>query len=228
MRGDNLTTRRAKRGRIIEVQPGPDAIYFSLPTLCDLLPELEPDEREAALEVRPLPEDEWRQIEFVSRQDATPVREILDELAQVEPDRVQGHPFSALYVRDELPTSLASLEIPAEAVRTELPTHTFTPCLRLATGDGIRTVRGGFAAFLGDIGTLYGVEGDGALTTLALQPFPSKYEVEELSIERVARFCDRYGLFLVDWYRRTIVEMNPVFLDEWLERARNLGRLLIL
>ena len=109
--GGNLTTRRAKRGTIVEVQPGPEAIYFTLPTICDQLPALDPDEAAAALEVRPLADDEWRQIEFVSRQDWTPIHEALDELARVEPNPVHAPLLSALYVRDELPTSLASLEI---------------------------------------------------------------------------------------------------------------------
>ena len=226
--GGNLTTRRAKRGTIVEVQPGPEAIYFTLPTICDQLPALDPDEAAAALEVRPLADDEWRQIEFVSIQDWTPIHEALDELARVEPNPVHAPLLSALYVRDELPTSLASLEIPAEAVRTELPTRTFTPRLRLATADGVGAVRGGFAAFLNDLGTVYGVLGDDVVKTLALHPFPSEYEIDEDAIERVARFCDRYGLLLVDWCRTTTVEINPVFLVGWLERARKLGRVLIL
>lgn len=162
----------------------PKTILFSLPTIENAMPPLEPGggpESDAACTMH---EDDWRQHELVSARFEPEIAAELADIRKVHDDR-KGPGFTSIHVRSRIPEPLGGRTI----ALADLAAALGDPA-REAVGVGGSIVTGGFAFAIGD-GHIYGRE-DGGL-------------VRELGVDRgtdpsgLAAFARANQLVLVDW-----------------------------
>lgn len=167
----------------------PRRILFSLPTLCEVTPEL--DTVAAPAGARILHEDDWRQIEFAPHRNLSHVERELGELTTFTRLYRKGPGWSQIYLRKEHPTPLAWQAFHV----TSLPELSHSP---LAVNG--RTVQDGFALHDGGPWFLYGqTTRDGDVLQLGLSPAPEPPSLRFASaVSDLARTAD---CLLIDWYR---------------------------
>jgi hypothetical protein len=98
----------------------PKDLLFSLPTLADRLP----DGTKAASEVPGafhLPEDDWRQVEFVGAFQADAVEAELERLRTFMDRHRKGVGYTEVHVRDARPDGLGPLAIGVDQLELLLP-----------------------------------------------------------------------------------------------------------
>jgi len=183
----------------------PRDLLFSLPTICDELPAVDPQaSREDCLLLR---EDDWRQIELVSTSVDHVVRAELAAIQRVFDDEsVTGSTgdvvgFRNIHVRTQ-PTAPLARALPAAALPRVLRTvrHTYR-----AVAVGGAVAAGSFAFGLGPV-TVYGVSVVGEVTAMGL--VMDARDGEAAVDEAAAGLADllrAYDLMIVDWCHRAVV-----------------------
>jgi hypothetical protein len=174
----------------------PQDILYSLPTICDPLPAVEP--APAPADVLQLHEDEWRQVELISRSlgatanaELDAVQRVYEESSKRDPDgRIVG--FQKIHVR-----TMAPLAGPVSRQRLwdllPAPRHEHQG---VTFGGGARLAVGSFALSRGGV-TWYGLADHDAVTVLGLQ-LDGDRPATAADIEPVLHAFD---LVLVDWCR---------------------------
>ena len=163
----------------------PNEILFSLPTIENALPPMEPEPPEGAAEgAAALREDDWRQVELVAGTFAVEIAGELEAIRAIHQDERRGAGFAKLHVRERIPQPLAGVTLRVEDVRAALGSPVRQ---ELAVGNG--RVAGGFA-FAASEGFVYGRQDGGAVVELGLANAPAN--------ALVALFR-AHGLVLVDW-----------------------------
>jgi len=177
----------------------PKSILFSLPTLCDGTPAVEPGTRPD--NCYSLHEDDWRQIEFVPQANRAYIDSELQSLAAFKLQNRRGPGWTSVYLRREhpVPLSTVGLHLPQTLSLSESP-------LWLGSGPpwgGL--VKGGFA--LSDITnwSIYGQRvANGQVVQLAVSNGAS--EPSRVLVSTIRELVDNFGLLLVDWYAASIVD----------------------
>jgi hypothetical protein len=179
----------------------PNKILFSLPTICDPAPAVDPIAPPAGAKV--LHEDDWRQIEFVAAANQEHINHELKTLIAFKNEHNRGQGWAQVYNRKEHPVPLATLEVPVSA----LPK---TSMNALAIGGGPPwggTVRGGFALDGGREWFIYGQHNDdGKIVNLAIQPGQANPGTE--FVAAIINVSKNHDLLLVDWYATKIVDTS--------------------
>ena len=171
----------------------PSTLLYSLPTICDPLPDAEDDLAADGLLIL---EDLWRQVEFIARAHE---REIDGELAAIESIHAHesaGIGFKNLHVRTAIGSPLSpppAFEDVADLCRgfrrAELGYH---PAGHRIV-DGFAFVQDGALA-------LYGIAAAGRVQILGIQS-SGDGNVAADTVEGLRRFADAHDLLLVDWCR---------------------------
>ena len=190
----------------------PKDILFSLPTLCDPAPAVDPTPPSAGH--RTLHEDDWRQIEFVTHTNLEHIRKELASLIAFKQEHRRGPGWTQVYMRSEHPAALST----AVLRFSSLPS---LPASALTIGSGPPwggTVVGGFA--LTDAGDwfIYGQRSDdGHIIQLAVSPGRSiASEKFASALSEIAKGAD---LLLVDWYASSLVDTStPASVLAWARR----------
>jgi hypothetical protein len=178
----------------------PRELLFSIPTLNDGLPAVDPDAhfaRESAAAL--LHEDDWRQEEFTPVGNREFVRQVLAQLDSHRAVHAQGLGFREVHVRDEPSIRLESLGLAPGDIRAVVGSSRVPLYLN---GTQPSRVRGGFAMILKDVGYLYGQEVDGVVTALGLGLVGSGLG----DVASLGGLTERYGLLFVDWIRGVVIE----------------------
>lgn len=164
----------------------PKDVLYSLPSIEDVLPERGPaPEGTEALTIEP---DDYRQVELVRDALSTEVDVELDDVRRVLSGRRKGAGFDEIHVRKRVPSPLDGARVTLAEVEAAAGAKSRPLALRGQHG----AVKGGFAIPLAD-GMIYGVERDGALTTLGLH---GAYDEAAGLLHPVAL---AHRLALVDW-----------------------------
>jgi len=186
------TMRLKVRLRPIEtIDPG--ELLYSLPTISD---DIAPsDGAMADGSETSLREDDWRQIECVSRALETEIDAELADIQAVHENAREGIGFRAIHVRRRIPEPLGAAAIGL----ADLERRFGRPSSDLRLHDSGRRIDGGLCYDLGGGWTLYGLAGADGVAVLAVAPAggaPAPSPVEAL-----AALCRDHGLLLVDWCR---------------------------
>jgi hypothetical protein len=182
----------------------PRRILFSLPTLCEVTPEL--DTVPAPAGARVLHEDDWRQIEFVPHRNLTYLDRELSALAAFTKRHRKGAGWSQIHLRKEHPTPLAWRALHL----TSLPELTRSP---LAVNG--RTVQDGFALHDGGPWFLYGQSTPGGdVQQLGISPAPAAPSARfAAAVSHIARTAD---CLVIDWYAAVSVDAaSPESVLRW-------------
>jgi hypothetical protein len=181
----------------------PKDILFTLPTLCDMAPPLQPMVAAAPEAAVSMHEDDWRQVEFVADGDRAAVDRELGELRRFKLEKQAALGWTDVYIRKDRPESVRPLGIRLPDI-LQAARAASTRDVYLTTGSGAAKVHRGFAVAVGDL-TLYGhSEADATVASLGLlAPLPGILSAETRTA--LLALCRAYGLFVVDWYRVEVV-----------------------
>ena len=171
----------------------PSTLLYSLPTICDPLPDAEDD---LVADGFLILEDLWRQVEFVARAHEREIDRELAAIAAIHANESESIGFKNLHVRTEIGSPLSpppSFEDMADLCRgfrrAELGYHP----------SGHRIVDG-FAFVQGGALALYGIAADGRVQILGVQSSGDGKTGAD-TVESLRRFADAHNLLLVDWCR---------------------------
>jgi hypothetical protein len=173
-------------------------LLFSIPTLCDTLPAT------TAAPVPPgtftIPEDDWRQMEFVAVADRAPVQKQLTELHEFKQKHRKGIGWDSVYVRHDRKDALLPSHIPWSKLTAVIG----EPGSLLAIDSGKPLlVPGGFSKAIARGVVLYGQNANGTLASLALDINGTNPDLDEAR-SLLQRLADTLGLDVVDWYNERL------------------------
>jgi hypothetical protein len=171
--------------RLVAAAPG--APRFDHATVEALRPHLVAVPAGVEVTVR-LPDDAWRQVEFVRATASAAVDAELVEVRRVTAEHRAPHGFTECHRRTRLPDPLAGARVTVAALAAALGVEARPFALR----DHAGAVEGGFALPYSDA-VVYGVARDGFVSVLAVHGF-----LEDIvgSLHPIAL---EQGLILVDW-----------------------------
>ena len=183
------------------VKLDPSELLYSLATISNELPPIEPGTTKLEKQVVELHEDDWRQVEFVAMAQQ---EQIVAELAAIgriyQEQRTEEGYFRAIHVRAGLPEPLAGAAITlAEVIAAFDP-----PPVRLdgiAYRDVAGLVANGFALrLLSGIELLGVIDEAGHIAVLCLSHARPNNALER-DLPALSRFAQAHRLCLISWYR---------------------------
>lgn len=182
-----------------------EKILYMLPTISDDLAASEGAKADGSEVV--LLEDDWRQIELVSRGLTAEVLRELDDIRTVREESSEGSGFSTIHVRSRIPDPLAGC-ILALADLEELFGSTSSA---LRFHDRGHRISGGFCYDLGGNWMLYGTTAGQRPRVLGLAPSAETCTAPAPHFsESLADLCRAHGMLLIDWCRCTLAEAGSV------------------
>jgi hypothetical protein len=190
----NLTLRKVNPAGNVS----PDEIRYSLPTICDAIPDVAAGTSKRGRRVLELHEDDWRQVEFVSRSCQDEIEQGLANIFQIYRDQQgEGGAFRELHVRKEVAEPLRDARLTLGRAQDQFgPPAPPLEGLAYRREDGL--IEGGFA-FKGRSGLqFYGRERDGRLVALGLL-FNGSHGPVDQDGHAVAALMRGHDLCLVDW-----------------------------
>jgi hypothetical protein len=188
----------------------PRDMLYSLPTLCDALPPVDP--AHTAANLLQLHEDDWRQVELVSANFADVVATELAAIQQVyDAHTVTGAQgglvgFRDLHVRVH-PQAPLIPPLPQAAIRQLLPTQRSFAGVGFLDGAG--TAVGSFAFGCGPF-NVYGLAAGDTVTVLGLQLGRARFNAANGTAAGLEGVMRAFALTLVDWCRCTVVDADSV------------------
>jgi hypothetical protein len=183
----------------------PRSILFSLPSICDRLAAvgtgaLRGDELLMA-------EDDWRQLELVSRQFAPQADAEIQAIRRIHEEEWTGVAWRNLHVRSQPDPPIAAALTRAD-VAGSLAGVTFRGVGYEGTASPIES---GFSFVTEDGLRGYGVEKDGRVTVLGIVQSTGASSPDR-SVHALAELARRFDLLLANWCRCALVEPDsPLF-----------------
>lgn len=172
----------------------PNTLRYSLPTICDALPEAEDvvvgDDGFLFFE------DDWRQIEFVSRAHEADIEQELAAIRLIHANDAEEVGFNNIHVRSVIGTP----------IQVSVALHGLAgichgcPRSELGCQPGGHRVMDGFAFSAGESLVLFGVAADDLVSTLCLQ-HSGAAEIDHALTAALAQFAADHDLYLIDWCR---------------------------
>lgn len=192
------------RLRPIETLEAQEILYL-LPTISDDLAGSEGAKADGG-EVL-LSEDDWRQIELVSRGLQAEILQEFDDIETIREEARQGSGFNRIHVRSRIPDplkgsalGLADLEARFGPASSAVRFH-----------DHGRRITGGFRYDLGGNWMLYGTAAGQQPRVLALAPSADTRTAPAPHLsEALDDLCRGHGMLLIDWCRCTLAEADSV------------------
>ena len=170
----------------------PSDLLFSLATISDILPNLVAAPLENIFVVH---EDDWRQVELISRDFEHAVKEEFAAIRGIYENHRQGVAFKKLHVRKLIPTPLSGSALPLDEVKQIFGVaHEY---LGVAFSSAAAVVDGGFAFRASNEAVLWGDQSEtGLITTFCVSGHP------ELQFSQpMADFLNNHNLLFADWLR---------------------------
>ena len=192
-------------------------ILFTLPTLCNEIPQILSGSTKKGKNVFELHEDDWRQIEFISLSYRSVIYSELAEIRSIyreaSVNNGQFLAFKNIHMRQQINTPLL------EKITVDQFARFFTPDLYSYEGvsyqgvDGL--VDGGFA-FRTSVALFYGQQVEGIVKFLGIKV------VERASAENkdiaysFQNFMETYHLYLIDWCKAQLIIANGEVIGKFL------------
>jgi hypothetical protein len=203
----------------------PKDILYTLPTICSAIPAIAPGTSRHSKQVFEIHEDDWQQIEFVSRiygdaidTQLAEIRRIYDEASTDNGDFLA---FKRLAPRMQITNTISSA-IPLSQLVALLPEPQLYDGISYPQELGL--IKGGFAYKVSN-SILYGQATNGLVQILALHGMPGESEAVPALAPAFASMMSRYELYLVDWCTMTLLEPEARAIQDYLH-ARQHTRLL--
>ena len=200
-----LWTRRASTTGDRVQWMDPRKILFSLPTIYDTQPALDPPRADAPVTCQ-LHEDDWRQIEFVSASDRAAVEREIAGVREFQQAHKKEFGWDEIFVRKERPDALAPRHIALDSLVKALAGAATLEPLFMETAGRPAQVRGGFAIPLAGSVFAYGQTSNGELVSLCLSRLPEG--VAQTPLRSLLAFAAAHQLLLVDWYRQDWIPVH--------------------
>jgi len=181
------------------VQPMPPGeLLFSVPTISAELGAGEGSEPPDK-DVFQIHEDDWRQIELVSRTFEHEIDSEIADIRAVYDDRKPGGAFTRVHVRERVPSPLTDKQIRiAELERLLPPRRTYNA---VGVQRSLGTFQGSFAWTVDERFTLWGVEDESNLVRVLCVTLSGDTNGSEKWGKIFGRLCSDHELYLVDWCR---------------------------
>jgi hypothetical protein len=194
----NLFGRREERA----ATPGsrtmnPKNILFSVPTLSDDMPVLDPIDKPPSRSDVVLHEDDWSQLEFFPRTAAGEIRRLLTELKTFEQANRKSSGWKKPYVRKIARTPVISAPEPLKQLEARLGTGAGGAAFITETNAFLGRVHSGFTFDLGGNIQLYGYTQKNDVPVLAASVGPNADNMKLAAAFMKLNKSD--GLMLVDW-----------------------------
>ncbi len=187
-------------------------ILFSLPTISNEIASRSqiPKTDQSALEMH---EDDWRQIEFVSKELIVSINSEVTEIRRVIESGMNKSGFEKCHVRQGLSSPLPELKFDVVA-------SIFSQ--NMNTLDGVcyfqypNLIADGFAFRSGDL-SVYGVQSNGMVNVLGFREISVKPAHLENLVLRVQTLMTQHELLLVDWCRAQVVPDDAAVIRQYLQ-----------
>ncbi len=154
-----------------------------------------------------LQEDDWRQIELVSRGLTAEILQEFDDIRAVCEGARQDPGFSRIHVRSRIPEPLAGSALGL----ADLEAFFGPASSALRFHDRGHRISGGFRYDLGGDWMLYGTAAGQRPRVLALAPSGDTRDAPAPNLsEDLNDLCRAHGLLLIDWCRCTLAEAGSV------------------
>ncbi|MDX1576553.1 MAG: hypothetical protein R3285_10190 [Kiloniellales bacterium] len=154
-----------------------------------------------------LSEDDWRQIELVSRGLTAEVLQEFDDIRAIRKDARQGSGFNRIHVRRRIPDPLAGSAL----TLADLEELFGAASSALRFRDRGHRISGGFRYDLGGDWMLYGTAAGKRPRVLALAPSDDTCTAPAPQLsEALSELCRKHDLLLIDWCRCTLAEPGSV------------------
>jgi len=210
-----LTLRKVRIGTI-----SPKNVLFSLPTICDKIPGIDPGTSKLGKKTVELHEDDWRQVELVAQCHQAEIDVCLSHIRRIYTEqRTDNGFFRKLHVRKEVAAPLEGGGLLFTDLRRFLPTLTALDGLSYRGVAGL--IADGFA-FESAFGLrLYGVRQGVAVTILGLSVEHAGPQVERDG-PSLATLMRANELCLIDWCGLRQLPDSDAEVAAWL-RSRAAG-----
>jgi len=180
----------------------PNTILFSVPTLADALPPLEPVAAQPAGPYCIFHEDDWLQTELLPRETVNAAESLMAELKAFELHHRENVGWHKVFVRYHTFGDTLPLRFTLDAIAEE-----FAPVpageLYLVTSGAAMRVTGGFSFDLDGKAWLYGHATEGAVHSLGLAIAAD--DAHNTMLDAFNRLSEIYPLILADWRAQFIV-----------------------
>jgi hypothetical protein len=199
----------------------PKTLYFSLATINDALPAIDPAAKPSATDLT-IHEDDWRQFEAISR---TFDAEVKDELSGVqrifkEKSKPSGEYriFSEIHIRKRIPRPLSAPLAWAEllAAAGVQPASVSGVGLR---GQGL--IKDGFSFRIGRL-TIFGVRHGASVDVLCLD-LARTPGLSEAEAQRLASFLERAKVVVVHWPSATVLAEKQALMSFLVQKDEKKG-----
>ncbi len=179
----------------------PSRLLFSVPTIADATPTATSPRPTGA--VFDLPEDDWRQIEFVHIDALDAVRAEIAAIQRVHDEQRLDAGYRACHVRREATAPLRGTTVWLDALRGAFQ-HVTTTFDAFALRGHEHAVDSGFAFRTASGLTVYGVAPEGRVTVCGMIPDRTR-KAPPLDAAALATIRNTHGLLFVDWCARIVV-----------------------
>jgi hypothetical protein len=184
----------------------PSAVLFSVPTIFERAPAVESGKQTHGDKDFGIDEDDWRQIEFVPRQNLAGLTNLLAEVVAFEKANRQSTGWKNTFVRKEYAASLESAHLSFQKLLASFTPLPSPSALFLTSGEYYAMVTGGFSFRVQGLGNLYGRRVEDRVLELGFE-YDKANPVSRIGLSELYGYCDQNQLVLVDWYRRQIVSL---------------------
>lgn len=181
----------------------PNKILFSIPTLSEDIAELEPVKQAPGKDDCIFHEDEWTQVEFLSKSQLAEMQRLLKEYSQFERANRAEHGWLKPYIRRIKRTPVIKGPQPAEALEKLLDRKAGPGPILLTSGTVAGRVKNGFSLSLGGNVTLYGYSDAQGATVLGA--YVGKDGEDIKLTQAFMKLSAAEGLILVDWRSQIIL-----------------------
>jgi len=184
----------------------PNELLMTIPTIENTFPEFENKTDTNNLKIL---EDDWRQIEFVSKNQKALIDQEIDSITYIfDHEMHQGKDYSAfknLYVR-RLISKPVSLTF--EKVKMYLGDSKVKLAGITINGNGGQ-VKNGFS--ISSMGfNYYGIKDENNVVSVLCFYVADTDEGSEISVDKISKFLKAENLYLVDWIHRKIIDEKNV------------------
>jgi hypothetical protein len=194
----------------------PEEVLFSLPTISDGLPAIQPGSTKLGYDVLELGEDDWRQREFVSAGLYGVAESELAAIREIYERHRVGSGFDQLHPRTALAAPLDGADLTLASLRQAVgPRATWLAGIAFHGVAGL--VADGFAVRLPSSLEFYGLRVDSRITALAVAGRCGN-NVAAADLDALAAFAASHNLYLVDWCRATLASPDAPGFAELLRR----------
>lgn len=199
----------------------PKTLYFSLATINDALPAIDPAAKPCTTDLV-IHEDDWRQFEAVSRTFDATMKEELAAVQRIFKEKSKStgdfRVFSEIHVRKQIAQPLS-----APLAWTELLAESGANPGSVS-GVGLRVqglIRDGFSFRVGQL-TIFGRRHGGNVDVLCFAATQSP-SLSEHEAQRLAAFIERNNLVVVHWPSATVLKDKAALMNFLVQRPEKKG-----